>query len=199
MHVRLFLIFSSFSCSTNTFASLNSSTSEPTKALYPLSIPPPLLPYFESVSNASEWRQPRQEMPLQVEVDLDDNQVEESTSPDPALENDWGSKIESLGLRMPAVVREHYMPGRSGRQIVPGVYSCGHQVNVNLNKNYEVFSLGERPVHQLHKSTLPKVMKHSPDYMSFFSTAVGVVVITVIHSSPHFLLLKPIDHVATLL
>ena len=147
MHVRLFLIFSSFSCSTNTFPSLNSSTSEPTKALYPLSIPRPLLPYFESVSNASEWRQPRQEMPLQVEVDLDDNQVEESTSPDPALENDSGSKIESLGLRMPAVVREHYMPGRSGRQIVPGVYSCGHQVNVNLNKNYEVFSLGERPVH----------------------------------------------------
>ena len=169
MHVRLFLIFSSFSCSTNTFPSLNSSTSEPTKALYPLSIPRPLLPYFESVSNASEWRQPRQEMQLQVEVDLDDNQVEESTSPDPALENDWGSKIESLGLRMPAVVREHYMPGRSGRQIVPGVYSCGHQVNVNLNKNYEVFSLGERPVHQLHKSTLPKVKKHSLYYMSFLS------------------------------
>ena len=38
---------------------------------------------------------------------------------------------ENLGLRVPPVVREHYMKGRSGRQIVPGVYSCGHQVPTN--------------------------------------------------------------------
>ena len=40
--------------------------------------------------------------------------------------------MENLGLRVPPVVREHYMKGRLGRQIVPGVYSCGHQVTNHL-------------------------------------------------------------------
>ena len=132
MQVWLFVILSSSSscfCFTNSPSSLNSSSSH-----FPLSIPRPLLPYFQSVSKASK-RQPRQEMTIQVDesdFEIDSNtEVEASLTPVEAgtrLKVDNLTLQENLGLRVPAAVREHYMKGRSGRQIVPGVYSCGHQV-----------------------------------------------------------------------
>ena len=50
-----------------------------------------------------------------VEVDVEDK-VEASSSLGTELK-----KVKNLGLRVPPAVREHYMSGRSGRQIVPGV------------------------------------------------------------------------------
>ena len=138
MQVWLFIVLSSYCCCfcasfNNSPSSLNSSSTH-----FPLSIPRPLLPYFQSVNKASK-RQPRQELTNQLdkesaksdfEVD-GDTKVEASLTP---VEAAMGLKLENLtlqenlGLRVPPAVREHYMKGRSGRQIVPGVYSCGHQV-----------------------------------------------------------------------
>ena len=119
MKTGLLIIFSFYTATTSTSPStLNSSTS-----LFPLSIPLPLLPYFELVSNASK-RQPRHEQAAKmdkeptktdVEVDVEDK-VEASSSAGTQLK-----KVKNLGLRVPPAVREHYMSGRSGRQIVPGV------------------------------------------------------------------------------
>ena len=135
MQVWLLIVLSSssycccFSASfNNSPSSLNSSSTH-----FPLSIPRPLLPYFQSVNKASESRQPRQG--LDKESTKSDFWVDSDTKVE--VEAGTGLKLENvtvqenLGLRVPPVVREHYMKGRSGRQIVPGVFSCGHQVPTN--------------------------------------------------------------------
>lgn len=135
MQVWLLIVLSSssycccFSASfNNSPSSLNSSSTH-----FPLSIPRPLLPYFQSVNKASESRQPRQG--LDKESTKSDFWVDSDTKVE--VEAGTGLKLENvtvqenLGLRVPPAVREHYMKGRSGRQIVPGVFSCGHQVPTN--------------------------------------------------------------------
>ena len=139
MRVWLFILtsFSRLFCS---YASLtfNSSTARTSSTHFPLSIPRPLLPYFQSVSKASK-RQPRLGLTVQEEKEYaksdfqvdSDNKVEAGTGlkvENLELQKNLGQQ-KNLGLRVPPVVREHYMKGRSGRQIVPGVYSCGHQVS----------------------------------------------------------------------
>ena len=66
MQVWLFIVLSSYCCCfcasfNNSPSSLNSSSTH-----FPLSIPRPLLPYFQSVNKASK-RQPRQELTNQLE------------------------------------------------------------------------------------------------------------------------------------
>ena len=78
---------------------------------------------------------------MTIQVDESDFEIDSNTEVEASLTPvEAGTRLkvenltlqENLGLRVPAAVREHYMKGRSGRQIVPGVYSCGHQVPIDL-------------------------------------------------------------------
>ena len=134
---------SSFICCFCFSASFNSSLNS---SHFPLSIPRPLLPYFQSVSKASK-RQPRQELTNKVDKESakSDFEVDSDTKGELNFKVENLGLQENLGLRVPPTVREHYMKGRSGRQIVPGVYSCGHQVPttlISLSQSSNTFSRG---------------------------------------------------------
>ena len=91
--------------------SVVSTVSSSSERQFPLEVPPPIKPYFDYLANTSRH-----------------SRNETAREPKYLVEDKRFTELQQLGV--PEALKEFYNEKkavRSGRQIVPGVYSCGHQ------------------------------------------------------------------------